>query len=128
MIQANIPILTIQNVRIVNSYRTHLYNKISELMGVLLFSRIVQLNSWIVAVTPYFLRVTEASQLFSLSPTPNGVVGNHHRLRLVRPTSATGTINQPIQKKPGCDASDQERHRHPHHTTTQGEAAWINRV
>ena len=51
MIQANIPILTIQNVRIVNSYRTHLFSNINDLMAVLLFSRIVKLNSWIVAVT-----------------------------------------------------------------------------
>jgi len=94
MIQASIPILTIQNVRIVNSCRTHLSNNINELIGVLLFNRIAQLNSWIVAVTPCFLRVTEVSQLFSLSPTPNGVVGIHQRLRLVRPTSAIGTIKQ----------------------------------
>ncbi len=94
MIQANIPILTIQNVRIVNSSRTHLFSNIKGLMGILLFSRIVKLNSWIVAETPYFLRVTDTSQLFSLSPTPNGVVGIHQRLRLVGPTSAIGTIKQ----------------------------------
>ena len=98
MIQANIPILTIQNVRIVNSYRTHFFNNINDLMGVLLFNRIVQLNSWIVAETPYFLRVTEVSQLFSLSPTLTGVSGSGHRLRLATPSwpmSSAPTINQP---------------------------------
>ena len=98
MIQANIPILTIQNVRIVNSYRTRFFNNINDLMGVLLFNRIVQLNSWIVAETPYFLRVTEVSQLFSLSPTLTGVSGSGHRLRLATPSwpmSSAPTINQP---------------------------------
>lgn len=100
MIQANILFLTIQNVRIVNSYRTHLFNNINELIGVYLFNRIVELNSWIVAVTPYFLRVTEVSQLFSLSPTPNGVVGIHQRLRLVTPTQQSSQSKNRVAMHP----------------------------
>ncbi len=88
MMQADILYLTIQNVRIVNSCRTHFFNNISWLDAVLLFSRIVHSNSWIVAVTPYFLRVTEGGQLFSLSPTLTGVSGSGHRLRLATPSCA----------------------------------------
>jgi len=86
MMRAKIRQSTIQNVRIVNSYRTHFSNNISWLRSVLLFSRIVDLNSWIVAATPYFLLVTEVSQLFSLSPTLTGVSGSGHRLRLATPS------------------------------------------
>jgi len=81
--------LTIQNVRIVNSYRTHFLNIISVLEAKLLFSRIVELNSWIVAVAlaHYGLQTSANYSVFHLPLT--GVVGSHQRLRLVTPTCAT---------------------------------------
>ena len=35
---------------------------------------------------------------------------------------------KPEPQKPGGDASRQEHRRHPHHTASEGEAIWINRV
>ena len=84
----------IQTLWILDSSWTLILSKFSRLGMVSESNWILDLDSWILAVTPYFLRVTEVSQLFSLSPTPNGVVGIHQRLRLVRPTSAIGTIKQ----------------------------------
>lgn len=59
----------------------------------------LELETWKLAETPLFVRVTGQIPVSSLSPTPNGVVGIHHRLRLVTPTSAIGTNNQPIQNR-----------------------------
>ena len=79
--------LTIQNVRIVNSSRTHFLNIISVLGAKLLFSRIVQLNSWIVAVALAHCGL-QASANYSVFLLPlTGVVGFHQRLRLVTPSN-----------------------------------------
>jgi hypothetical protein len=89
--------LTIQNVRIVNSYRTHFLNIISVLSAKLLFSRIVELNSWIVAVAlaHYGLQTSANYSVFHLPLT--GVVGIHQRLRLVTPTQQSfKSKNRPV--------------------------------
>ena len=69
-------------------------NKNNELEVFLVSNWKLELETWKLAETPVFLRVTGQILVSSLSPTPKGVVGVHQRLRLERPTSAFGTINQ----------------------------------
>lgn len=84
----------IQTLWILDSSWTLILSKFSGLSMVSESNWILDLDSWILAVPPYFLRCSASILEFSLSPTPNGVVGIHQRFRLVRPTSAIGTINQ----------------------------------
>ena len=70
MMGPNWPVFTIRTVRIVNSDRTLICNKISMLWVISLFDRIVNSNSCIVATNRSFLRVTGCNSLFSLYPTP----------------------------------------------------------
>jgi len=119
----------IQSGWILDSSWTLILSKFSGLCMVSESSWILDLDSWILAIPPYFLRCSASILESSLSPTLTGVSGSGHRFRLATPSwpmSSAPSINQ--SKKPGGDASDQERHRHPHHTATQGEAIWINRV
>ena len=93
-------------------------------------------SSWILALE---LRLKQKNQHFCgvqdhfLSPAVllplTGVSGSDQRLRLVTPSWPMSSA-PPIYptQKPGGDASDQERHRHPHQTASKGEAIWINRV
>jgi hypothetical protein len=84
----------IQTLWILDSSWTLILSKFSGLSMVSESNWILDLDSWILAVPPYFLRCSASILESSLSPTPNGVVGIHQRFRLVRPTSAIGTINQ----------------------------------
>jgi len=84
----------IQTLWILDSSWTLILCKFNGLSMVSESSWILELDSWILAVPPYFLRCSASILESSLSPTPNGVVGIHQRFRLVRPTSAIGTINQ----------------------------------
>ena len=84
----------IQSGWILDSSWTLILSKFSGLSMVSESNWILDLDSWILAVPPYFLRCSASILESSLSPTPNGVVGIHQRFRLVRPTSAIGTNNQ----------------------------------
>jgi hypothetical protein len=92
-------------------------------------------SSWILALE---LRLKQKVQHFcgvqdhSLSPAVllplTGVSGSDQRLRLVTPSLCHRHHQSSQPKKPGGDASRQERHRHPHHTATNGDATWIDQV
>ena len=88
----------IQTLWILDSRWTLILSNISGLCMVSESNWILDLDSWILAVPPYFLRCSASILESSLCPTPNGVVGIHQRLRLVRPTSAIGTIKQSSSK------------------------------
>lgn len=94
MMGSNIHNCRIQTLWILDSSWTLILSKFSGLSMVSESNWILDLDSWILAVPPYFLRCSASILESSLSPTPNGVVGIHQRFRLVRPTSAIGTINQ----------------------------------
>jgi len=93
-------------------------------------------SSWILALD---LRVKQKNQHFCgvqahpLSPAVTLPLQGYRVVATAyawpHPLGQSRQYHQSIQsKKPGGDASDQERHRHPHHNATQGEAIWINRV
>ena len=124
MIRSDIPESRIQNVRILNSGRTLISSIFKGLRAVSEFGWILDLNSWILAEPPYFLRRSGFNPEVSLSPTLTGyrVVASAYAWPHPHASAISTT------PKPGGDASSRECRRPPHHTASNGEEKWINRV
>ena len=87
----------IQTLWILDSSWTLILSKFSRLGMVSESNWILDLDSWILAVTPYFLRRSASILESSLSPTLTGVSGSGHRLRLATPSwpmPSAPSINQ----------------------------------
>ncbi len=77
----------IQSGWILDSSWTLILCKFSGLSMVSESNWILELDSWILAVPPYFLRCSASILESSLSPTLTGVSGSRQRLRLANPLS-----------------------------------------
>ena len=83
----------IQTLLILDSGWTLILSKSNGLSIVSESNWILDLDSWILAIRPYFLRRSGFNPEFSLSPTLTGVSGSGQRLRLATPSCVRNQHN-----------------------------------
>jgi len=103
-------------------------NEINKLRPISVSSWKLDLETWKLKIPYSFQCVVGEFQfpVFLLPLKGLGVVASGYAWP-TPPLCRRAPPNNPSQK-PGGDASRQERHRHPHHTASNGEAIWIKRV